>query len=82
MDAMWTDYSASGPLNVSEGPQPRQLTCHIDIYADTPYDPMNDGGLELQVLSTSLRLHFTQYANAEVTIPCPQLILDRIRSGQ
>jgi len=82
VDAWWFDCSASKRPNVSGKPHTRQLTCQIDLYDNTPYDPRNDGGLELEVLPTSLRLHFAQFENAEVTVACPQLILDRILSGQ
>ena len=82
VDAWWFDCSASKRPNVSGKPHARQLTCQIDLYDNTSYDPRNDGGLELEVLPTSLRLHFAQFENAEVTVACPQLILDRILSGQ
>lgn len=79
VEASWVGYSENSP--VSEGPQTKRMKCHIDLYDDTPYDPMDEGCLTLEVLPTSLRLRFSQYANAEVTIACPQLILDRIHSG-
>jgi hypothetical protein len=82
VEAAWVRHASMSRLNVPDGPHIKRLTCYVDIYDDGPYDPVDEGGLRLEVRPTGLRLSFSQFRNAAVTVACPQLILERILSGQ